>query len=84
MKVTIDTALRYFGKIADQQNVPVGIVVTDSGKFAIKFSLSGSILIRDSFEEAATDICGMYKKFIDTPMVEGTGEESPKGIVLHK
>lgn len=46
-----ESQLREFGIISDQQNVPVGFVITSGGKFAIKFSLSGFVILKDTLAE---------------------------------
>jgi len=48
----VEDALRFFSKICQEENVPVGIAVTMSGKFAVRFSLSNSVLLADNLQSA--------------------------------
>lgn len=61
----LQTALQFFSKICDVQNVPVGIVTTsESARFAVQFSLSPNIVVFDSIEPAAQFIYDKYFEFV--------------------
>ena len=56
----LQAALKFFAEITDTQNVPVGIVVTTSGKFAVKYSLSEGVVIENTLQGAARFIINEY------------------------
>ena len=47
----VEIKLKYYSQIMFEVNVPVGFIVTDSGKFAIRFSHSSNIKSFDKIED---------------------------------
>ena len=48
----IESALKYFAGICDEKNVPVGITVSTSGRFFVKYSLSETPVCFDDLTTA--------------------------------
>ena len=49
----LENALKYFAEICHEKNVPVGIAVSTSGRFFVKYSLSESPVFFDDFTTVA-------------------------------
>lgn len=64
----LENALKYFAGICDEQNVPVGITVSCSGRFAVKHSLSETPVFFDDFTGAA-------KFIINEAFIKMTGQQ---------
>jgi len=56
----LSIALQHFSETCLERNVPVGFIVTCSGKYAIRFSLIDSVIIKDSLDTVIQTIVSMY------------------------
>lgn len=57
-----EEAMRYNGLMGFEVNVPIGFVVSDSGKFILKYSLSETGRIFTKFEELIDFVIRKYKQ----------------------
>lgn len=61
----LENALKYFSGIADLQDAPVGITVTDSGNFVVNHSLSNYVVAVKSLADAAEYIVQQHTKELE-------------------
>lgn len=57
-----EEAMRYNGLMGFEVNVPIGFVVSDSGKFILKYSLSETGRIFTKFEDLVDFVIEEYRQ----------------------
>lgn len=60
----LEKALMYFADFVTDYDVPVGIIVTSSGRFLVRRSLSESSKFYDTLDGAASAIVREYKHHV--------------------